>query len=160
MSRLTRAQNRMFDRMRAPEAFRAAAEREPAPRTADFSSLAGHRYALLVTYRRSGEGVPTPIWFGLDGERVWIATEADSAKVRRLRRDPRVRIGPCDSRGKPFGPLADGTARIVPADGSAQAEAKRAESAIQAGHGLGRRVYEATVQRGTEGVYLEISAAG
>ena len=35
--------------------------------TSGFDHLEGHKYCLLVTFRRSGEPVPTPVWFGLDG---------------------------------------------------------------------------------------------
>ena len=29
-----------------------------------FKSLDGHKYMLLVTYKRNGDAVPMPVWFG------------------------------------------------------------------------------------------------
>jgi PPOX class probable F420-dependent enzyme len=46
---------------------------------------------LLVTFRRSGEPVPTPVWFGLHEGRVYVESLADAGKVKRLRHDQRVR---------------------------------------------------------------------
>ena len=63
--------------------------------------LADERFVSLTTHRRSGEGVPTPVWVvpdGVDGAAVW--TPAGSGKVKRLRRDERVTLRPCDRRGR------------------------------------------------------------
>src|SRR5215212_5256428 len=91
-----------------------------------FDHLAGHKHCLLVTFRRSGEPVPTPVWFGLDGGRVYARSEERVGKVKRIRANPRVLVAPCDNRGKPLGPAAEGRARILPA-----AEEDTAERAIQ-----------------------------
>ncbi len=64
-------------------------------------ALAEERFVSLTTFRRSGEGVATPVWLvgdGADGLAVW--TPADSGKVKRLRRDGRVTLRPCDRRGR------------------------------------------------------------
>ena len=145
--------DRFYDRMRHPAAYEAA-RAEPTAR--GFDALRGAKYCLLVSFRASGEPVPTPVWFGLDGERrMCIRTEADSAKVRRIRADPRVLIAPASSRGKPTGPCAEGSARVLPS-----AECASAELALKANYGLGRRLYEATFGRsGVELAYLEVTPA-
>ena len=71
---LAELQNRLYDRMRHREAFRAAADRGGRP---DFSALEGHKYALLTTFRASGDPVPTPVWFGLANGRAYVRTGAD-----------------------------------------------------------------------------------
>ena len=109
---IARLQNRLFDRMRHREAFRVA---EQPPTAADLKPLEGHHYCLLVTFRRSGKPVPTPVLFGLQDGKLYLRTDASTAKVARIRNDGRVHVGPCDSRGKPRGPLARGTARLMPA---------------------------------------------
>ena len=76
-----------------------------------FEHLRGHKYCLLVTYKRSGEPVPTPVWFGLGDGELYVRSEADVAKVKRIRNDSRVRVAPCTVRGKPLGPPAEGRAR-------------------------------------------------
>jgi PPOX class probable F420-dependent enzyme len=109
--RVARLQYRFYDRMRHPDAFRVAGE--PGV-VADLKSLRGHHYCLLVTFRRSGEPVPTPVLFGLADGKLYFRTESDVAKIKRIRNDPRVRVGPCDWRGKPLGPLSEGTAHVLP----------------------------------------------
>ena len=103
--RITRKQDRLFDTLRDPRAVKAAAQ----PGTAtDFDALKGAKYSLLVTFRRSGEPVATPVWFGLHDGRVYARTLVDAGKVKRLRQDPHVRIALCDVRGNPAGPFAEG----------------------------------------------------
>jgi PPOX class probable F420-dependent enzyme len=107
-----------------------------------------------VTYRRTGEAVPTPVWFGLAEGNVYVRSEADVAKVKRIRNDAHVRVAPCTVRGKPVGPVAEGLARVL---GEPSDEAK-AEAALQANYGLGRKVYQrAGGALGVEVVYLEIT---
>jgi PPOX class probable F420-dependent enzyme len=142
----------VYDRVRHPDAASAA---RTGAETSGFGALRGHKYALLVTYRRSGEPVPTPVWFGIeDAERLYVRTGAGAAKVKRVRADPRVLVGPADARGKPLGPLAAGSARVVAEDGRA-----RAESVLSASYGLGRRLYERLVGDRSPSTYLEVTPA-
>jgi|GEM_PF-568693 len=150
--RLVKLSDRFYDRMRHPAAFSAARGDATA---GGFEGLRGSKYCLLVSYKRSGEAVPTPVWFGLDGEgRMYVRTGADAAKVKRIRASGRVCVAPANARGKPTGPLAEGVARVLPV-----AEETRAERALKANYGLGRRLYEsiATGPLGADTVYLEVS---
>jgi PPOX class probable F420-dependent enzyme len=148
---VTSLPNRFYHWIRDPSALSLAREGRTVP---GFEHLRGHKYCLLVTYRRSGEAVPTPVWFGLGDGRLYVRTEADVAKVRRIGNDPRVRVAPCSARGKPLGPPAEGRARVLDDPG----EGRGAEAALQANYGLGRRVYEgAGGILGTAAVYLEIT---
>jgi uncharacterized protein len=126
----------LYDRGRHKSAFEAAAQ----PGTAsDFAGLHGHKYALLITFRGDGTAVPTPVWFALlDDHHLVIHTEERTAKVRRIRRDPRARVFPCDPRGMPLGPGVEGTARIL----EAADERERAEAALDRHYGRPRRLYE------------------
>ena len=80
-------------------------------------SLAGgfdqHRYLSLATFRTTGAEVRTPVWFTALNDKLYVFTAGDSGKVKRLRRSGRVRIAPCDARGKVSGAWRDATARIV-----------------------------------------------
>ena len=60
--RLSRKQDRLLDRSGDPSA--AGAARFPGTED-NFAALVGEEFALLVTFRRSGEWVPTPVWFGM-----------------------------------------------------------------------------------------------
>jgi uncharacterized protein len=150
--RITHKQDRLLDRFRHPSAADAAR----LPATEDtFAALTGEEFALLVTFRLSGEPVPTPVWFGLNDGRLYVESLADAGKVKRLGRDPRVRVAPCTVRGKPKGPFADGTGRIV-----APAEEANAESALDRHYGLRRRLYVGVGTRlGVHSVYLELTPA-
>jgi uncharacterized protein len=137
-----------LDRIRHPDAKSVASS--PG---AGGDVLRGHKNCLVVTYRRSGEAIPTPVWFGTADGKVYFRTEERVGKVKRISANDRVLVGPCDSRGKPLGPVAEGRARILPA-----AEEARAEAAIQANFGLGRRLYKMVVARpGPRFVYVEIT---
>jgi PPOX class probable F420-dependent enzyme len=143
--------NRFYHWIRHPAAQSLAGEQHT---VSGFGHLRGHKYCLLVTYRRSGQPVPTPVWFGLGDGNVYIRSEADVAKVKRIRNDPRARVAPCTARGKPVGPAAEGRARVL---GQA-AEIEQAEAALSANYGLGRRLYEGAGTRlGIDTVYLEIA---
>jgi uncharacterized protein len=154
-TRLIDAQYRVYDRMRHPRAFEAA--RSPGS-AADFSALRGSRQALVVTFKRSGEPVPTPVNFGLDDEgRLYFRSERRVAKVRRIEKDPHVRVGPCNFRGKPTGPLAEGRARVLPPEGT-----EHAYAAIAANWGPGSRPYEKVADRYLDeetAAYVEVTPA-
>ena len=108
---IVKLSERFHDRMRSPAARRAA----NGDLGEDFEHLRGRKYCLLVTYRRSGQPVPTPVWFGLDGGgTLYLRSTADAWKVKRVRANADVRVAPCDVRGKPLGPAAEGRAQIVP----------------------------------------------
>jgi uncharacterized protein len=149
---LTELQSRLYDRMRHPEAYRAVGGRGDRP---DFSALEGQRYALLTTFRASGDPVPTPVWFGLSRGRAYVRTGAGTAKVKRIRRDPRVRLCPSTVRGRPLGPSSEGRARVLEPEA-----AQHAEAALQGNYGLGRRLFERTAGAVGDAVYLEIAPAG
>src|ERR1700756_3706082 len=86
-----------------------------------FQAFAEQKYINLETFKKGGEGVRTPIWFavdpaknlGSDDARLFVYTEADSGKVKRIRNNGRVRIAPCDMRGKILGDWVDARAEIV-----------------------------------------------
>jgi hypothetical protein len=142
--------DRVYDGMRHRNAFAAAREE---PTVHGFDALRGQKYCLLISFRRSGEPVPTPVWFGLDGAgRLYVQTDAGAAKVKRIRSDARVRVAPASARGKPTGPLAGGTARVLEA-----ADEPRAERALRANYGAGRRFYERVIAGRTSSVYLEVT---
>jgi hypothetical protein len=71
------------------------------------------RYVNLLSYKRDGNGVPTPVWAApLDGKLV-VFTAGDSYKVKRIRRNPKVRVARCDARGKLLGDWLDGSCVVV-----------------------------------------------
>lgn len=82
--------------------------------SSSFSSLANERYVSFTTYRRDGSPASTPVWVVSDGpHRLLIATGADTWKVRRIKRNPHVRIAGCSARGKEHGRRVAGIAHLV-----------------------------------------------
>ena len=84
----------------------------------DFDNFEGKRYLNLETYRKSGKGVRTPVWFAsepetADGPKLYVYTTADSGKAKRIRRTGVVKIAPCDARGKVAGAWVAAQAQIV-----------------------------------------------
>lgn len=74
------------------------------------------KYIALTTYRRSGEGVTTPVWVvPVSDGRIGFWTAMGSGKTRRLGRDPRVTVQACDVRGRPRegSSVLGGTAEMV-----------------------------------------------
>jgi uncharacterized protein len=86
-----------------------------------FGAFGGKRYLNLETYRKSGEGVRTPVWFaaapmdspGAATPQLYVYTDADSGKAKRVRHSGVVKIAPCDARGNVTGPWIDACAEIV-----------------------------------------------
>lgn len=87
-----------------------------------FDALENHRYANLTTYRRSGEGVPTPVWFALVEGSAYVFTGLGSGKVKRIRNNPRVGLAPSDVRGRMKGCGVEAEARILEAPEEAFAD--------------------------------------
>lgn len=81
----------------------------------------GKKYLNLETYRRSGNGVRTPVWFAVapanapaaNAQRLYVYTTADSGKAKRIRHSGVVKIAPCDVRGNVSGQWIDAHAEIV-----------------------------------------------
>ena len=103
--------------------------------------LAAARYVQLTTFRRTGVGVPTPMWFApsVDDPAVFAAiTVDDTGKTKRLAHTSRVELRACDLRGRVEEDAATyrGTARVV-RDADGVAHARRA---VVAKYGLPARV--------------------
>ncbi len=81
---------------------------------AAFANLQGHQYANLTTFRKTGVPVTTPVWFAVQDGKVYITTQAGAGKLKRIRNNPRIEIGPSDARGASRGPTVEGQARALP----------------------------------------------
>jgi uncharacterized protein len=61
------------------------------------------KYLNLETYRKSGEGVRTPVWFVEHENSLFVITMADSWKVKRIRKENSVRVAACRMNGQVTG---------------------------------------------------------
>ncbi|GHH36082.1 PPOX class F420-dependent oxidoreductase [Streptomyces candidus] len=83
------------------------------------SALARTRYISLTTFRKDGTPVATPVWVAGESGVLYVWTNAESWKVKRIRRDGRVTVTPCDARGGPRkgAPTIEGRATVLDEDG-------------------------------------------
>ncbi|MEW6127117.1 MAG: PPOX class F420-dependent oxidoreductase [Acidobacteriota bacterium] len=79
-------------------------------------AFANENYLNLMTFKKDGTGVPTPVWFAERQGTIYVYTLAESWKVKRVRHNPKVRLAPCDMRGNLKGEWLDAEARIVTGD--------------------------------------------
>lgn len=117
-----------------------------------FLNLRTGQYVALTTYRRNGEPVTTPVWFALEGDRVYVRTARDAGKMKRIRHTPRVRIAPSTWSGKPRAEPVGAVVRILGPD-----EAERADRLLRRKYGWQRWVPDLMGRiRGTQTAFLEI----
>jgi uncharacterized protein len=134
----------------APRAAREISERAPVGTVAQ---IAGCKRSLLVTYRRDGTPVPTPVWAAESDGLLYVRTERSSGKVKRLRNDARLLVAPCTVRGRPLGAALEATARVL--DGDREIVAERA---LARRYGLGRELFERSMDRlRVDMCYLELT---
>jgi hypothetical protein len=117
-----------------------------------FPSFHGHQFLRLTTFRRNGEGVPTPVWFAAVDGGLGVFTSAGSGKVKRLRREGRVLIAPCSFRGHPKGGEQEAVARLVTGQ-----DAERIQAALAAKYGW---LFRMIARRRPDHAFLEIAPAG
>jgi|ERR1700688_839845 uncharacterized protein len=95
--------------------------------------IRGQKYTSLGTFRKNGEKVATPVWFGEEMDKLYVMTRSDMGKVKRIRNNPQVTGAPCTMTGKLIGPEFPGLARILPPD-----EHKHARETINRKYWLAR----------------------
>ncbi|WP_433077465.1 PPOX class F420-dependent oxidoreductase [Dactylosporangium sp. CA-052675] len=80
-------------------------------------------YVRLTTYRKDGTPVATPVWHAVHEGEVFVISNLDAWKVKRIRNDGRVELTPCNVRGtvKEGAPTVAGTARLLDEAGTARA---------------------------------------
>lgn len=86
-----------------PSSRRPGTARGVTPSSGPFAVLRQEKYLSLVTRRRDGREVATPMWFVVEGERIYMRTGAASAKVKRIRGNAQVTLAPCTAAGRVTG---------------------------------------------------------
>lgn len=104
------------------------------------SPLEDERFVSLVTFRRDGEPVATPVWFAGTDTGFVVGTHQDSGKVRRILANPAIRFAACNFRGLERAAYRDGTAVVVT---GGQTEA--AEEALVEKYGWQWRAFGRTI---------------
>jgi uncharacterized protein len=120
------------------------------------AGLKGYRFLNLSTFRKNGVPVLTTVLFALaNDKKIYVWTTKDSGKVKRIRNNATVHIAPSTRLGRPLGPIATATARIlsVTEQREAQSVTDRQFGWLKKFFGLIWRV------QGREQVYMEIRPA-
>lgn len=73
----------------------------------------GQQFVNIETYRKSGLGVRTPVWFYQDGNTLFFTTEAGSGKVKRIRANATVKAAPCKVNGEVIGEWVPARAELL-----------------------------------------------
>ncbi|HVP56186.1 MAG TPA: PPOX class F420-dependent oxidoreductase [Candidatus Eisenbacteria bacterium] len=105
------------------------------------AQFAKAKYLNLETFRKTGVGVRTPVWFAQDPAspdsmtRFYVYTLPDSGKAKRIRNNPKVRIAPCNMRGDLRGAWIEARARICAGD-----ETAKGQALLNQKYGLAKRI--------------------
>jgi len=86
-----------------------------------FAGFSGQKYLNLETFKKSGEGVKTPVWFAAEASakldsadaKLFVYTIGVSGKVKRIRNNSSIKIAPCNMRGDVQGEWVPALAEIV-----------------------------------------------
>jgi hypothetical protein len=103
-----------------------------------FQNLQGHQYMSLTTFRKTGAAVPTPVWFAQIGDKLYMLTNENAGKVKRIRNNPSVTVAPCTVRGEVLGEALPAKARILTDSG----EIQTAIQALNRKYGLFKRLFD------------------
>ncbi|MBO0889075.1 PPOX class F420-dependent oxidoreductase [Candidatus Bathyarchaeota archaeon] len=77
------------------------------------SRFDGENVISVETYRKNGTPVRTPVWFIKEEDRLVVHTGGNSGKVKRIKRNRKVRVAPSKFRGEPKADFVDAQAEIV-----------------------------------------------
>lgn len=75
--------------------------------------FSGRRYINLESYKKNGEPKLTPVQSLEHEGTIYVRTDPTTWKVKRIRRNPHVRVVPSDRNGKQKGTWVDGEAHML-----------------------------------------------
>lgn len=70
-------------------------------------------YVSFATRKRSGEFVPTPVWFAPGDGGYYLFSAGDAGKVKRLRNFSEARLAPCTVTGRVTGDWLEAEAFLL-----------------------------------------------
>lgn len=80
--------------------------------SSSFSQLVDEQYISLKTFRKSGEGVLTAVWFAQVDDQLYVTTGPESGKIKRIRHTPQIEIAPCTRVGEVTGEFISAHAKF------------------------------------------------
>ena len=95
------------------------------------NEIGAMRYVSLTTFRKSGAAVRTPVWIAAANNKLYVYSEGDAGKVKRIRANGKAQLAACDMRGKLLGDFVDASGWIV----DDETERTQAFTALKAKYG-------------------------
>ncbi len=139
-------------RLASRTAPRGAGQLAGLARTGSVEELRTAKRTLVVSFRRDGRPVATPVWAAYAGGVLYVRSERSSGKAKRLRRDARVLLAPCSARGRPLGRAIEAHGFLVAGEDEPAAERALAER-----YGPGRELFERAMDAmGVDMCYLRL----
>lgn len=126
------------------------------PAHPEIERLGASQYILLTTYKKDGTAVPTPVWVSSSGTKLFVLTDANAGKIKRIRNRGHVVIAPCDARGGSQGASVDASARLV----DDPAEWAKIDALHKAKYGLQYRamgLFTKVFRRGSGNIGIELT---
>lgn len=77
-------------------------------------ALENGNYINILTYKKNGEPVSTPVWFIIKDNKIFIRTSNKSGKFKRIKNNNSVKFALCNIRGKIKGEWHNGLAKLEP----------------------------------------------
>ena len=102
------------------------------------ADLGKERYVSLETFRKNGQGVKTPVWVIGKGGQLYVWTQADSWKVKRIRQNGQVKVAKSDGRGNVEGEWISAQAHVL----DNPADEKKMRQQLAAKYGLFFRLFQ------------------
>ncbi len=97
-----------------PQTIGSSVKRPATPAGPELDSAFPGKYLSLISFKRDGTGVATPVWFVIENGRLLVKTDAQSFKVKRVRRNSTVMIAPCSPSGRLRGAPVPAQAELLP----------------------------------------------
>lgn len=74
------------------------------------------KYILIESYRKNGVSVKTPVWFVIHDGIIYVRTNKDSGKVKRIKNNSTIKISICNIIGKPNENWHEAEAKVIEFD--------------------------------------------
>lgn len=71
------------------------------------------QFINLTTFRKNGQAVATPVWYVWHEGRLYVFTQQQSGKAKRIRANGKALIAPSDVRGNPLGEFVHARGRVL-----------------------------------------------
>ena len=75
--------------------------------------LESEKYISVETFRKSGDGVKTPVWFVIRDETIFVITRDQTGKFKRLKNNTKVNVAICSMKGDVKSEWSSGAATIL-----------------------------------------------